>query len=125
MDGNKLKYDLEERTTKFGINIILFCKKINVNIITKPLINQIIKSGTSVGANYMEAIGANSKNDFRYKIFICKKESQETKHWLRMLSAADNDLKGSADILLKEAHELTLIFHKIAKSSSKNNDTVI
>ena len=72
-------YDLEERTAKFGEDIIEFCKDIEHNVITKPIINQIIRSGTSIGANYMEANEASSKKDFRNKITICKKEIKETK----------------------------------------------
>jgi four helix bundle protein len=73
-------YDLEERTAKFGERIIIFCKGLSQDAITKPLINQLIRSGTSIGANYMEANCAVSKKDFNNKIHICKKESQETKH---------------------------------------------
>ncbi|HLB57488.1 MAG TPA: four helix bundle protein [Gammaproteobacteria bacterium] len=80
------KYDLEERTALFGKLIIKLCKSLPQNVITKPLIHQLIRSGTSIGANYMEANGASSRKDFRNKIFICKKETQETKHWLRMLA---------------------------------------
>jgi len=76
----KFKYDLEERTTKFGEEIIIFCKSLSVDTINRPLINQLIRSGTSVGANYMEANGGSSKKDFKNKIFICRKEIQETKH---------------------------------------------
>ncbi len=72
-------YDLEERTAKFGEDIIDLCKTVEQNTITKPIINQLIRSGTSIGANYMEANGASSKKDFKNKIFICKKEAQETK----------------------------------------------
>ena len=112
-------YDLEERTAKFGENVIRFCRTIIQDTITKPIISQIIRSSTSIGANYMEANGASSKKDFRNKIHICKKEIQETKHWLRMISACipaetDKDRK-----LWKEAQELTLIFGKIV-STLKN-----
>ena len=71
--GKKI-FDLEERTAKFGENIIDFCKNIPKNVITTPMINQLIKSGTSVGANYCEADCAESKKDFEHKIGICKKE---------------------------------------------------
>ena len=74
-DSNK--FDLEERTAKFGEEIILFCKSLKQDVITRPLINQLIRSGTSIGANYCEANNASSKKDFRNKIFICKKEAQE------------------------------------------------
>jgi len=66
-------YDLEERTAKFGERIILFCRELNQDVITKPIISQLVRSGTSVGANYMEANAAVSKKDFNNKIHICKK----------------------------------------------------
>ncbi|MFZ2484535.1 MAG: four helix bundle protein, partial [Minisyncoccia bacterium] len=80
---------------------------------------QLIRSGTSIGANYMEANGASSRKDFQNKIFICKKESQETKHWLRMLKSFMPEKKEAIDVLWKEAQELTLIFQKIG-STLKN-----
>src|SRR4030042_3793950 len=88
---NDIKYDLEERTAKFGENIINFCKNIKKDVISIPIISQLVRSATSIGANYMEANGASSRKDFKNKIHICKKESQETKHWLRMLTCCDNE----------------------------------
>lgn len=111
------KYNLEERTAKFGEDIIIFCQEMEQNTITRPIINQLIRSGTSIGANYMEANAASSKKDFRNKIFICKKETQETKHWLRMIAVAKPELKEKAQKHWKEAQELTLIFGKIISSS--------
>ena len=110
------KYDLEERTAKFGEQIIIFCKNLQQDSINRPIINQIIRSGTSVGANYMEANGAASKKDFRNKIYICKKEAQETKHWLRMMAQCNPEKKGELTLLWKECQELTLIFQKITSS---------
>ena len=110
-----MQYDLEERTAKFGENIICFIKTIKRSEMNRPLINQIIRSGTSIGANYMEANGASSKKDFRNKIYICRKESNETKHWLRMIAVANSDKKDKCRELWQEAHELTLIFAKISK----------
>lgn len=74
------KYDLEERTALFGENIIGLAKSLQKNVVNLELIKQIVRSGTSVGANYMEADGAESKKDFRHKIAICRKEVKETKH---------------------------------------------
>ena len=72
------KYDLAERTAKFGEDIVEFIKELSPTNINQPLINQIIRSATSIGANYMEADGAESKKDFKHKIGICKKEAKET-----------------------------------------------
>lgn len=115
------KYDLEERTALFGENIIRFCKKIPRGPITDPLITQAIKSGTSIGANYCEADDAESKLDFNHKIGICKKESRESKHWLRMIVVAVSELKEDARVLWREAKELNLIFNAIIRTSRKNS----
>ncbi len=120
----KPKYDLEERTAKFGEKIIFFCKTLPQDSISKPLISQLIKSSTSIGANYMEANNASSRKDFQNKIFISKKESQETKHWLRMLKTCFPNRKGELEILWKEAHELTMIFQKVI-SSLRNSMKIV
>lgn len=120
-DQNKKdkKYDLEERTAKFGEDIIKFAKKIPQTPITLPLINQLVKAGTSTGANYSEADDAESRKDFKHKIGICKKEARESKHWLRMIVIAVPALKEEARKLWKEAKELNLIFNAIIKSTNK------
>jgi four helix bundle protein len=115
------KYDLEERTAKFGEDIIEFCKNIKINTINKPIISQFIRSATSVGANYCEANGASSKQDFKNKIHICKKEVQETKFWIRMIVKSNPEIKEKAKELWKEAQELTLIFSKIISSLKGKN----
>jgi len=71
------KYDLIERTSLFGEQIILFVKKISDTTTSKPIKNQLVQSGTSIGANYMEADGAESGRDFNHKLSICKKEAKE------------------------------------------------
>ncbi|UCH65906.1 MAG: four helix bundle protein [Ignavibacterium sp.] len=107
------KWDLEERTAKFGENIILFCNKVPRNPITVPLITQLVKAGTSVGANYCEADDAESKKDFKHKIGIVKKESRESKHFIRMIITAVPKLKEEGKPLWQEAKELNLIFNSI------------
>ena len=115
-------YDLEERVAKFGESIIEFCKSVKPNLITRPIITQIIKSGTSVGANYMEANQASSKKDFKNKIRISQKESNETKYWCRMLAKAIPEKQSEARKLWKEAHELTLILAKISKNCKNKKE---
>ena len=113
-------YDLEERTAIFGEGIIAYAKRIPVNLVTEPLIPQLVRSGTSIGANYCEADDAGSKKEFRYHISICKRESRETKYWLRMVAKAAPKLKTDARPLWQEAKELNLIFAAIYRSKPKN-----
>ena len=112
-------YDLEERTAKFGEDVVDFIKSIKRNSINDSSIRQLIKSATSVGANYCEANNASSKNDFRNKIYICKKEINETKYWLRILTRINPELKDITRKLWQEAQELNLIFQKIVNSLNK------
>src|SRR3989344_3374343 len=105
MTQNSNKYDLEERTAKFGETVIKFCRTLKQDAISRPIISQLVRSATSVGANYMEANGASSKRDFTNKIFLCKKESQETKHWLRMLTTCFPEEKEQIQQLWREAQE--------------------
>lgn len=110
------KYDLEERTTIFAQNILELSKKMPKTITTTPLISQLIRSATSIGANYTEANGASSKKDFRNKIFICKKEAKETMYWLRLLSKIGRECNHPYMDYWREARELALIFSTIARN---------
>lgn len=115
-----MKYDLERRTAQFGVEVIKFAKKIPRDVITMNLISQLVKSATSIGANYCEANDAESRKDFIHKISICKKESHEVCHWLRMVIAAFPDFDPEARNLWGEAKELTLIFSSIVRSTKKS-----
>ena len=116
---NKKEFDLEERTAKFGEEVIKFAQIISKNEITKPLIGQFVRSSTSIGANYMEADGAESRKDFVHKLGICKKECKETKHWLRMIAIADPIKKDRCQNLWRECQELTLIFSAIINKTKE------
>ena len=118
-------FDLEDRMSAFGNEIIILCKNLPQNAITKPLISQIVRSATSVGANYAEANNAASKKDFRNKVYISKKESQETKHWLRMLETAVPYKSQEIRILWQENHELSLILQSIANKLQESNEVKI
>lgn len=108
-------YDLKERTKKFGIEIIIFSQEVPKNVTTLPLINQLVRSATSIGANYFEADNAESKNDFKHKISISQKESDETTYWLEMMETACPKFKEKIIKLHQEAKELNLIFNAIKK----------
>ena len=113
--NDKKKFDLAERTAKFGEDVITFISKLRGSPINNPIISQTVRAATSIGANYMEADGAESRKDFLHKIGICKKESKESMHWLRMIAKANPDHVEESRKYWQEAHELTLIFSSIFK----------
>jgi four helix bundle protein len=115
-------YDLEERTACFGEAVVRLAKKIPRNPINDPLISQVVRSSTSVGANYCEADHGVSRKDFRHKIGLCRKEAKETQHWLRMIAAANEDIKTEARELWQEVHELNLIFSRIYMNSASGKN---
>jgi len=119
MDYTEKTIILLKRTSKFGENIIELCAGVKPNFINRPIINQLVRSGTSIGANYCEAVNASSKRDFRNRIFICKKEVQETKHWLQMLSKSNADVKDKARMLWRECHEFVMIFQSTINTLNK------
>ncbi len=106
------------RTISFSANIINFCKNEKMTPITKPLIEHLVRSATSIGANYAEANNAASKADFRSKIYIAKKEAAETKYWLALMLNLAADRKTCTE-LLNESHYLLMTFQKII-STLKN-----
>jgi len=117
--SDKRKYDLAERTARFGETIVRFAKRIPRDPANLPLIRQLVRAGTSVGANTCEANDSVSRKEFRNKIGICKKEASETKYWLRILASAEPSLRSDARVLWKEAHELHLIFGKSFQTATK------
>jgi four helix bundle protein len=111
------EYDLEERTARFGESVIELARKTPQNSVTRPLITQFVKAGTSTGANYAEADDAESKRDFRHKIALSRKESRETMFWLRMIAKAVPDLQDHCRDLWHEADELNRIFSAIWRNT--------
>lgn len=114
--------ELEEKLGSFGEKIIGLAMKIPRNTITIPILRQLIRSGTSVGANYMEANGASSKRDFKNKIHICKKETKETMHWLRMLAKAYEKARDECRELWKETKGYAKLFSSIISSLNKKQE---
>jgi four helix bundle protein len=87
------QYDLEERTLKFAKDIIQFCKKLTRSTVNIPLVDQLIRSAGSVGANYIEANESLSKKDFYHRIKICRKEIKESRYWLKLIVAVNTELE--------------------------------
>ena len=105
-------FTLASRTTSFSKNVMIFCKNEKATYLTRPLFEQLIRSATSIGANYSEANNASSKLDFKNKIFLAKKETAETEYWLTILKDSATD-KESCLSLLTECHYLLMTFQKI------------
>ena len=115
--ATKPVFDLEERTARFGEAVIRFLKTVPHGPLTNRLIDQLVGAATSVGANYCEADDAVSKKDFKNRIGTSRKESRESKHFLRMIAAAVPEKRLEARDLWREAHELNLIFSTIFKNT--------
>ena len=120
-DGRERKYDLTERTAVFGEAVIQFLKDVPPGDITSPLIRQLVRSGTSIGANYAEADEAGTKKEFRHRISLSERESGETMYWLRMIAAAVPPKQHEARQLWKEEDELKRIFAAIHRKSDDSD----
>ena len=115
----KHNFDLEDRTLEFAKRITRLCKALPKNIINNPLINQIIRSGCSIGANYREANDALSKKDFLHRMKITRKETKETQYWLKVIKEANPEFSTKMVDLLQESLELKKIFSAIIDKSTK------
>jgi four helix bundle protein len=113
----KRDFDLAERTAVFGETVIRFVRGLHRDDVSGPLIRQLVRSATSIGANYAEADEAGSRKEFQYRISVCVRESRETQYWLRMIAAACPDSKELARRNWQEAKELTLVFGAIYRNS--------
>ena|ERR1700722_9733739 len=113
-DKAEKKYDLEERTFLFSKNIRLFIKRLSKSASNSEDSIQLIRSSGSIGANYLEANGNLGPKDLIMRIKICRKESKESKYWLRLMEIEDNQtLENERGFLVKECQELILIFGAI------------
>ncbi|MBI4034668.1 four helix bundle protein [Candidatus Saccharibacteria bacterium] len=113
---------LDERTMLFSKDMLNFCKSQPQTIITKPIINQLIRSATAIGANYAEATNASSRLDFRNKIYVAKKETAETKYWLALMLEHASD-KNTCIALFEESHYILMTFQRIANSLNQGQGT--
>ena len=106
-------YDLEQRTLEFAKSIIKLCKNLPKTTINIEFIRQMIRSGSSVGANYREANESLGKKDFAYRMRITRKEAKETTYWLELLQEANPDFESDIKSLAQESKELRNIFNSI------------
>ena len=117
-DTNSKPYDLEERTLKFAKDVRAFVKKLPKTLANIEDSRQLVKASGSVGANYIEANESISKKDFIFRIKICRKESKESRYWLRLLDTEnDADLDLEREDLVRESTKLMKIFGAILQKS--------
>jgi four helix bundle protein len=118
-DGNgrqRKKYDLEERTEHFSIRVRNFCLRLKKDTINIEYIRQLVRSGASVAGNYLEANENLGEGDLKYRIKVCRKESKESKLWLKHVLTYDSALnENERKDLIQEAFELENIFGAILK----------
>jgi four helix bundle protein len=115
---NSKRYDLEERTFQFSKSVALYVKQLPRSISNLEYSRQVVDSSGSVGANYIEANEALSKKDFTMRIKICRKETKESAHWLRLIiETNDENCSQGGKKLLAEAIELKKIFSSILVKS--------
>jgi four helix bundle protein len=111
------KKELERRTKTFALRVVNFVSEMPKNKVTDVLGYQLLKSATSIGANYREANRAESKEDFIHKIAIIEKEASETQYWLELCQEADIGSPDQRAWLIQESSELLAIFTTIGKTS--------
>ena len=112
------QYDLEERTLAFAKRVREFAKILPKTIANIEDIRQLVKASGSVGANYIEGNEALSKKDFRMRIKICRKESKESRYWLRLVDTNnDQESDEERNSLINESTELKNIFGSILQKS--------
>ncbi len=108
--------ELENRTKRFAMRVIRFVSRLPKNSVNHVLGNQLLRSGTSIGANYREANRAISRNDFVHKIGVVTKEASESQYWLELFVEDESNQREELEWLLKESGELLAIFTSVGKT---------
>lgn len=120
MENNGKVYNLEERTAQFAERVKLFCLKLPKSIDNLEYIPQLIRAGSSPGANYIEANESIGNKDFMMKIKTCRRESKEAAYWLRLVTTGSAELDLERNNLRQEAREFVLIFTAILKKRGES-----
>ena len=119
MDRSSVPFDIKERTFLFGVRIVKLVNVLPRSIAGIEIGRQVIRSGTSIGANVEEADGAESKKDFIHKMSIARKEVRETRYWLRIIQTSLLDNAEVAD-LIQESDQLVRILSRISANAKKS-----
>ena len=114
------KKELEARTKKFSLDVIGFLESFPKNYLGEVMGRQLLRSATSVGANYREANRGESRADFTHKISLAEKEAGEALYWLELMQKAGLGASAKCQELLREADELAAIITSVGKSTRRN-----
>lgn len=113
---------LLDKSFAFAVRIVMASKFLVEKKQEFVLSKQLLRSGTSIGANVEEAIGGQSRSDFVSKLSIAYKEARETRYWLRLLKATDHLDDRQAESLINDVDELLRIIGKIQISIKKHDN---
>lgn len=109
---------ITERTFNFAVRVVKLCKFLErQDRVSRTLANQLLRSGTSIGANVEEAQAGQSKADFIAKMSIARKEARETHYWLRLLKESEIISESQLSEIVQEADEIIRILTAIVKTS--------
>ena len=120
MQNAECKKDIYDRTFTFACRVVLLHRAAARGMTARPLMNQMLRSGTGIGANLEEAEAGQSKADFISKTRIALKEARETVYWLRLIAATDIVKPQRIEPLTQEAREITTILTTIVRNASTN-----
>ncbi|MCU0339179.1 MAG: four helix bundle protein [Spirosomaceae bacterium] len=116
----KERQDLKLRTKQFSLRVIKLVQSLPNDKVSDVLGKQLIRSGTSVGANYRSACRAKSQADFINKIHICEEEADESSYWMELLAESELMPLNRLENLMKESNELTAIFSASVLTAKQN-----
>lgn len=118
-----MKKDLPERTFQFAVRIVRLCRVLDERPgVSRTLSRQLLRSGTSIGANVEEGQGSQSRADFISKCFIACKEARETLYWLRLLAATEVETPNRLTEIIQECDELVAILTCIIKKARNREE---
>jgi four helix bundle protein len=118
--GRSYGNDLSRRTLEFAIGLIALVDALPKSRAAEVIGRQLLRSGTSIGANYREAQRAESRDDFIHKVAISSKEAAETEYWLELIAQTKQLASNDAEKLLFECRELIAILLSIGKKAKAN-----
>ncbi len=118
------KYDIYDKTFQFSVDNVRLCNHLFKYRDARTVIaRQLVRSGTSIGANLEEGQAAHSRPDFIFKLTIALKEARESHYWSKLLKVTASEHKDEIDPLIRQVKELIAILTTIIKNTKQNNKT--